>query len=84
MNLAVRMQCPHGFKSNSTEMNLSNNFTSLMAQSKEFACSAGEPGSIPRSGRLPGEGNGSPLNIFAWRIPWTEEPQGRKESDTTE
>ena len=24
-------------------------------------------------------------NILAWRIPWTEEePQGRKESDTTE
>ena len=23
-------------------------------------------------------------NILAWRIPWTEEPWGHKESDTTE
>ena len=28
---------------------------------KELACSAGDPGSIPESGRLPGEGNGYPL-----------------------
>ena len=26
----------------------------------------------------------APSNIFAWRIPWTEEPWGRKESGTTE
>ena len=29
--------------------------------SKEFACNAGDPGSIPGSGRSPGEGNGNPL-----------------------
>ena len=29
--------------------------------SKESACSAGDPGSIPRLGRSPGEGNGNPL-----------------------
>ena len=28
---------------------------------KESACSAGDPGSIPRSGRSPGEGNGDPF-----------------------
>ena len=28
---------------------------------KESACSAGDPGSIPRSGRSPGEGKGYPL-----------------------
>ena len=28
---------------------------------KESARSAGDPGSIPRSGRSPGEGNGNPL-----------------------
>ena len=28
---------------------------------KEPACSAGDPGSIPGSGRSPGEGNGNPL-----------------------
>ena len=26
--------------------------------------------------RFPGEGNGNPSSIFAWRIPWTEEPGG--------
>ena len=29
--------------------------------SKEYACNAGDPGSIPGPGRSPGEGNGSPL-----------------------
>ena len=28
---------------------------------KESACNAGDPGSIPGSGRFPGEGNGNPL-----------------------
>ena len=28
---------------------------------KEFACNARDPGSIPGSGRSPGEGNGNPL-----------------------
>ena len=28
---------------------------------KESACSTGDPGSIPGSGRSPGEGNGNPL-----------------------
>ena len=35
-------------------------------------------GSIPGSGRSPGEGD-NPLHILAWRIPWTEEP-GRLQS----
>ena len=29
--------------------------------SKASACNAGDPSSIPRSGRSPGEGNGNPL-----------------------
>jgi len=32
--------------------------------------------SIPDSGKSPGEGNGNPLRILAWKIPWTEEPGG--------
>ena len=28
---------------------------------KESACNAGDPGSIPGSGKSPGEGNGNPL-----------------------
>ena len=31
------------------------------SNSKEFACNAGDPGSIPGSGRVPGEGSGNPL-----------------------
>ena len=39
---------------------------------KEPACDRGDPGSIPGSGRSPGERNGYPLQCLAWRIPWTE------------
>ena len=31
------------------------------SDSKEFVCSVGDPGLIPRSGRSPGEGNGISL-----------------------
>ena len=31
------------------------------SDAKESACNAGDPGSIPGSGRPPGEGNGNPL-----------------------
>ena len=56
---------------------------------KESACNAGDPGSTPGSGRSPGEGNGNPSGVLAWKIPWTEEsvgysPWGHKELDTTE
>ena len=33
-------------------------------------------GSIPGSGRSPGEGHGNPLQYLAWRIPWTEKLGG--------
>ena len=29
---------------------------------------------VPGLGGSPGEGNDNPPRIFAWRIPWTEEP----------
>ena len=59
------------------------------SDSKESACNAGDPGSIPELGRSPGEGMAIHSSILAWRIPWTEEPGGlqsvgHKESDTTE
>ena len=41
---------------------------------QETACNAGGVGLIPGWGRSPGEGNGNPLHILAWEIPWTEEP----------
>ena len=35
---------------------------------KESACNAGDPGSIPESGRSPGEGIGYPLQ-YSWASP---------------
>ena len=45
-----------------------------------------DPGSIPKWGRSPEEGLAVHSSILAWRIPWTEEPDGPggcKESDTS-
>ena len=42
---------------------------------KESACKA-EVGTILRSGRSPGEGNGNPLQYSCLEIPWTEESDG--------
>ena len=57
--------------------------------SKETACNAGDLGSIPGSGRLPGEENGNPPQYSCLENPWTEEPGGLQslglqELDTTE
>ena len=66
---------------------------SLMAQQQRIhTCNAGDTGnvgSISGSGRSLGEGNGNPLQYFAWEISWAEEPgslqsMGSQESDTTE
>ena len=46
------------------------------AEVKASACNVGELGLIPGLGRSPGEGNGNPLQYFAWEIPWTEERGG--------
>ena len=46
------------------------------SDSKESACSAGDPGSIPRLGLSPGKGNGNPLQYSCQRIQWTEDPGG--------
>ena len=35
---------------------------------KNLPANAGDPASIPESGKFPGGGNGNPL---AWRISWT-------------
>ena len=43
---------------------------------KNSACNVGDPGSIPGSGRSPGEVKGYHCSILAWRIPRTEEPGG--------
>ena len=56
---------------------------------QENTCNTKDVSSIPGSERSPGEENGYPLQILAWRIPWTEEPgglqsMGLQESDRTE
>ena len=49
------------------------------SDSKESACSAGDQGSIPGSGRSPGEVNGYPLQYSCLDNSWTQEP-GRLQS----
>ena len=41
---------------------------------KESVCNTGDLGSIPGSGKFPGEGNGYHSSILTWRISGTEEP----------
>ena len=43
---------------------------------KESACNVGDPGSLPGSGRSPGEEMATHTTILAWRISWTGEPGG--------
>ena len=43
---------------------------------KNLPASAGDPGSIPGSGRSPGEGVAPHSSVLVWKIPWTEEPGG--------
>ena len=57
---------------------------------KESACNAGDPASIPGSGRSSGEGNGYPLQYSCLENPmdrgdwWATVHGDHKESDTTE
>ena len=53
---------------------------------KEFACDAGELGSIPGLGRSPGERNGNPLQYSSLEnsVNRGYSPWGSKESDMTE
>ena len=44
--------------------------------SKESACNAGDPGSMPVSGRSLEKGMATKSSILAWGIPWTEGPGG--------
>ena len=56
---------------------------------EESACSAGDAGSVPGSGRSPGEGNGNPLQYSCLGNPmdrgawWATAPGVARELDTT-
>ena len=47
-----------------------------VSDGKGSVCNAGDPGSIPGSGRSPGEGNGNPLQYSCLENPMDEEPGG--------
>ena len=56
------------------------------SDSKESACNAGDTGSIPGSGRSPGEGNGNPLQYSCLENSMERgySPRGSKETEVTE
>ena len=62
----------------------------MPSEGKASACNLGELGSIPGSGRSPGEGNGQPALVFlpgkshGLRFLVGYSPWGHKGSDTTE
>ena len=62
MYIIYRLQ---GFPSSTTVKNLPANTGDIR-----------DAGSIPGSGRSPGEGNGNSLQYLALRIPWEEETGG--------
>ena len=86
--------CPWGHKESDTTERLTHTIVPLGqveikwaigipggSDNKESACNAGNPGSIPGSGRSPGEGNGYPLqyscleNSMAGYSPWITKSQ---------
>ena len=54
------------------------------SEGKAFAYNVGDPGSIPGSRDPLEKEMAIHSSTPAWKIPWTEKPQGRKELDTTE
>ena len=50
-------------------VNLFDSFASLVAQMIVSVYNAGDPGSIPRMGRFPGEGKGNPLQYSCLENP---------------
>ena len=58
----MQRRCGKFFESSSNKKQLNDNRGSPAgSEGKESASNAGDQGSIPESGRSPGEGNGNPL-----------------------
>ena len=57
---------------NNTGAPVSSAFTFCFSGGSESAHNAGDPGSIPGSGRSPGEGSGNPLQFFCLENPMDE------------
>ena len=58
-------------------------------EGKGSACNVGDLGLVPGLGRSLGEGNGNHSSTLAWKISWTEAPNGLQsmggiESDMSE
>ena len=66
-----------------TEFQLSGTRLPWWLSGKESASNAGDLGSIPESGNLLEEDMAVHSNILAWRIPWTEEPDGLQSGGVT-
>ena len=66
----TRLSCP--WNSPGKDIGLGSHFPLGGSDGEESACNAGNPGSIPGSGRSPGEGNGNPLQHSC-----LEDPMGR-------
>ena len=45
-----------------------------VSDGKASVCNAGDPGSIPGSGRCLEKEMATHSSTLAWKIPWTEEP----------
>ena len=72
----VYMECFDFFKEVSCLCGLPCWLSGKKKKKKNLPAKAGDVGSIPGSGRFPGDGNSNPLSISAWEIPWTEKPGG--------
>ena len=55
---------------------LKDDLQTRLSGKESACCNSGDLGSIPGLGRSPEEGMATHSSILAWRIPWTEEPDG--------
>ena len=71
-------RCPPNFAKWHFKLpNLHSTLAPLVAQMvKNLPCNVGDAGLIPGFGKLLEKGMETHSNILAWRIPWTEEPDG--------